>query len=62
MELFLQHCQLPALTPHQHLHAFTDELTEHTDEANTTPKGRHLLNILGTWIDNLLTPPPTPDE
>jgi hypothetical protein len=36
-ELFPQHCQVPALTPHQHLHALTDELTKHTAEANTTP-------------------------
>ncbi len=61
-DFFLQHCQLPALTPHQHLCALTDELTERTAEANTTPKGRCLLKLLGTWINNLLTPLPIPDE
>jgi hypothetical protein len=38
-ELFLQHCQLPALTPNQHFRALTDELTEETALANSTPKG-----------------------
>ncbi len=54
-ELFLQHCQVLALTPHQHLRALTDELTRHTAEANTTPKGRHLLKLLSTRIHDLLT-------
>jgi hypothetical protein len=61
-ELFPQHCQLPPLTPHQHLRTLTDELTKHTAEANTTPKGRHLLKLLGTWINDLLTPPPIQDK
>jgi hypothetical protein len=61
-ELFPQHCQVPALTPHQHLHTLTDELTEHTAEANTIPKGRHLLKLLGMWIHDLLTLPPIQDE
>ncbi len=62
MKLFQQHCQVPALTPHQHLRALTDESIKHTAEANTTPKGRCLLKLLGTWIHDLLTPPPLPDE
>jgi hypothetical protein len=61
-ELFPQHYQLPASTPHQHLHALTDELIKRTAEANTTPNGRHLLKLLGTQINDLLTPPPIPDE
>jgi hypothetical protein len=48
LELFLQHCQLPALTPHQHLRTLTDELTKHTAEASRTPKGRRSLKLLGT--------------
>jgi hypothetical protein len=40
----------------------TDELTKHTAEANTTPKGKRLLKLLSTEIDNLLTPPPFSDE
>jgi hypothetical protein len=61
-ELFPQHCQLPSMTPHQHFHALSDELTEHTAQANSTPKGWHLLKLLGTWIDSLLHPPPISDE
>jgi hypothetical protein len=61
-ELFPQHCQLPSMTPHQLFHALTDELTEHTAQANSTPKGRHFLKLLGTWIDSLLLPPPISDK
>jgi hypothetical protein len=61
-ELFPQYCQVPALTPHQHLHPLTDELTKHTAEANTTPKRRRLLKLHGMWIHDLLTPSPIPDE
>jgi hypothetical protein len=41
------------MTPHQHFCALTDELTEHTAQANSTPKGRHLLKLLGTRIESL---------
>jgi hypothetical protein len=57
-KLFPQHCQLPMLTPHQHLQALTDELTEDTERAISKPKGRHLLKLLATRIDDLLTFPP----
>jgi hypothetical protein len=56
-KLFPQHCQLPSMTPHQHLRALTDKLTEHTAQANNTPKGRRLLKLLSTRIDGLLHPP-----
>jgi hypothetical protein len=46
------------MTPHQHFCTLADELTEHTTQANSTPKGRRLLKLLGTWIDSLLHPPP----
>jgi hypothetical protein len=36
------------MTPHQHFQALTDELTKHTTQANSTPKGRRLLKLLGT--------------
>jgi hypothetical protein len=39
-ELFPQHCQLPDMTPHQHLRALTDELTECAHPAGATTKGR----------------------
>jgi hypothetical protein len=61
-ELFPRHCQVPALTPHQHLRTLIDELTKHTAEANTTPKRIRLLKLLGMWIHDLLTPPPIQDE
>jgi hypothetical protein len=57
-ELFPQHCQLPSMTPHQHFQALTDELTEHTAQANSTSKGWCLLKLLGTQIYSLLHPPP----
>ena len=56
-ELFPQHCQLPTLTPHQHLRALTDELTADTDRANQTLTGRRLLTLLSRRIDTLLHPP-----
>ncbi len=61
-ELFPQHCQLPLLTPHQHLWALTDELTNNTELASATPKGRRLLRLLATRINDLLTPPPTREQ
>ncbi len=61
-ELFPQHCQLPSMTPHQHFCTLTDELTEHTAQANSTPKGQHLLKLLGTRIETLLHPPPILEE
>ncbi len=45
-ELFLQHCQLPDMTPHQHLRALMEELAEATAVASNTPKGKHLLKFL----------------
>jgi hypothetical protein len=56
-ELFPQHCKLPSMTPHQYFCTLTDELTEHTAQANSTPKGWRLLKLLGTRIKTLLHPP-----
>jgi hypothetical protein len=61
-ELFPQHCQLPSMTPHQHFCTLTNELTEHTTQANSTPKGQRLLKLLGTRIESLLHPPPILEE
>jgi hypothetical protein len=55
-ELFLQHCQVPNLTPKQHLHALTKELATTAPTATTTPKGRHLLKLLSQQFDNMLQP------
>jgi hypothetical protein len=57
-ELFPQHCQLPVLTPHQHLRALTDELAAEGSKAGNTTKGRRLLKLLQSHIDGILTPPP----
>jgi hypothetical protein len=49
---------LPSLTQHQHFRALTEELTENTDIAGVTPKGRQLLKLLGMRIKTILDPPP----
>ncbi len=61
-ELFPQHCQLPSMTPHQHFCTLTDELTKHTAQANSTPKGWCLLKLLGTRIKSLHHPPHISEE
>ncbi len=45
------------MTPHQHFCALTNELAEHTTQANSTPKRWRLLKLLGTRIESLLHPP-----
>jgi hypothetical protein len=57
-ELFLQHCQLSDMTPHQHLRALTEELAEATTVASNTPKGKRLLKFLIQKIEDLLHPAP----
>jgi hypothetical protein len=61
-ELYPQNCLLPSMTSHQHFHVLTDELTEHTAQASSTPKGSQLLKLLGTRIDGLLHPTPISDK
>jgi hypothetical protein len=56
-ELFLQHCQLPNLSPHQHFRALTDKLAESTEIASATPKGQRLIKLLQTNIKKILNPP-----
>ena len=58
-ELFPQHCQLPVLTPHQHLRALTDELAAESSKAGNMTKGRRLLTLLQKHISDILTPPPS---
>jgi hypothetical protein len=55
-ELFPQHCQLPNLTPLQHLRALTQELTNKTDTAAQTPQGCTLLQQLQTNLANIINP------
>jgi hypothetical protein len=57
-ELFLQHCQLPTLTPHQHLRKLTDKLAAEGSIAGNTTKVRRLLKLLLTHITSIITPPP----
>jgi hypothetical protein len=61
-ELFPQHYQLPSMTPPQHFCTLSDELTEHTAQANSTPEGWRLLKLLGTRIETLLHPPSISEE
>jgi hypothetical protein len=61
-ELLPQHCQLPNLSPHQHLRALTDELADATKLAGNTPKGKRLLKYLIQKTDNLLHPTPPNKE
>ncbi len=61
-ELFLQHCQLPDMSPHQHLQALTNEIAEGILMANHTTKGKRLLRMLRDHRTTMLGPPPTPEE
>ena len=55
-ELFPQHCQLPNLTPMQHLKALTKEIQEETAKAANTPKGRKLIKLLQLNLKKILSP------
>ncbi len=61
-ELFPYHCQLPDLSPHQHLRALTDELTEGATETNNNTKGKQHLRMLRNRITAILSPPPSQEE
>ncbi len=56
-ELFPQHCQLPDMSPPQHLRALTDKISKLAPLAKDTPKGKHLLRLLQTRVRTLLNPP-----
>jgi hypothetical protein len=57
-KLLPQHCQLPTLTPHQHLRELTDELAAEGTIAGATTKGHWLLTLLQQHIGNIFTPLP----
>ncbi len=57
-ELFPQHCQLPDMTAHQKFCALTDKLSDCALTTGTTAKGRRLLQLLQTRIEDILVPPP----
>ncbi len=60
--MFPQHCQLPDMTPHQHLQELTNELNEMAIGVPDTPKQQQLLQQLEKGIKKLLAPPPTVEE
>jgi hypothetical protein len=62
IKLFMQHCQLPDMTPDQHLRALTIELTNCSALASSTPRGKCLLCMLADRIAQMLPPPPTAEE
>jgi hypothetical protein len=61
-ELFPQHCQLPAMSSHQHLRALTNKLTEGAAVTNETTKRKQLLPMLHDCITAMLACPPTQEE
>jgi hypothetical protein len=61
-ELFPQHCQVPNLSPIEHLKALTAELAGETTKESKTTKGKALLKILHTHLDDLVRPSPAPTE
>ena len=61
-ELFPQHCQVPNLSPIEHLKALTAELAGETTKASRTTKDKALLKILCTHLDELVMPSPAPTE
>jgi hypothetical protein len=56
-KLFPQHCQMPNMTPHQHFCALTDKLAKLTLIASATDKGRRLIKLLQSNIEDILHPP-----
>ena len=61
-ELFPQHCQLPSLTPMQHLRALTKEIHEETAKVANTPKGRKMIVMLQNNLKKILSPSTVPVE
>jgi hypothetical protein len=61
-KLIPQHCQLSNMTLHQHFCALMDELTNDTERASTTPKGRWILSLLQDCITALHAPLPMVKE
>ncbi len=56
-ELFFQHCQMPNMTLHQHFCALTDKLVKLTAIASATDKGKWLIKILQSKIEDIHHPP-----
>jgi hypothetical protein len=61
-DLFLQHCQVPNLSPTKHLYALTSKVSTETTNAVNTPKGKALIKILRAHLDALIALPPVTEE
>jgi hypothetical protein len=61
-ELFPQHCQVPNLSPNEHLCALTKELATTTTSVSKTTTGRDMIKVLRAHLDALIQPIPNPPE
>ena len=61
-ELFPQHCQVPNLSPYEHLRALTDELQTAAHSIKATPKGRVMIKIQCQQLNDLTAPAQTLPE
>ncbi len=61
-DLFLQHCQVPNLSPTKHLYTLTSKVSTETTNAINTPKGKALIKILWAHLDTLIALPPVTEE
>jgi hypothetical protein len=55
-ELFPQHCQVPNLSPNEHLRALTEELQTTAHSVKATPKGRAMIKKLRQQLNDLTAP------
>ena len=53
-ELFPQHCQVPNLSPREHLRALTEELETTATSVKETPKGKAMIRHLRKQLDELI--------
>ncbi len=58
VELFPQHCQVPDLSPNEHLRALTEELAITTSSVSKTTTGQDLIKVLQAHLDALIEPVP----
>jgi hypothetical protein len=61
-ELFPQHCQVPNLSPNEHLRALTKRLAITTSSVSKTTTGRDMIKVPQAHLDALIEPVPYPSE
>jgi hypothetical protein len=61
-ELFSQHCQVPYLSPNEHLRALTKELATTTSSVSKTTTGWDMIKVLQAHLDVLIEPVPNLPE